>query len=98
MDDCAPPDCLRKKISPSPEEEEATPQFHRRITDEQVKVLLWGYCRGKMIRADLQDMLGIRKTHFFALLNAYRYDPEAFSIVYRISTQGRLSADVEAKI
>ncbi len=48
-------------------------QLHRRFTDEQVKVLLQGYCQGKMTRADIQDILGIRTTHFFALLNSYRH-------------------------
>ena len=43
-------------------------QLHKRYTDEQIKVLLQGYCQGKMSRADLQEMLGIGKTRFFGLL------------------------------
>jgi hypothetical protein len=73
-------------------------QLHRRFTDEQVKVLLQGYCQGKMTRADIQDMLGIGKTRFFGLLKTYRRGPEAFSIAYQRAASGRLSAEVEAKI
>ena len=73
-------------------------QLHRRFTDEQVKVLLQGYCQGKMTRADIQDMLGIGKTRFFALLKSYRHDPEAFSIAYQRAAPGRLSTEMEAKI
>ena len=50
-------------------------QIHKRFTDEQVKVLFQGYCQGQLARTDLQDLLGIGKSRFFALLKAYRQDP-----------------------
>jgi len=43
-------------------------QLHKRFTDEQIKVLVHGYCQGKMKRAEVQDLLEIGKTRFFALL------------------------------
>lgn len=46
--------------------------LHRRFTDDQVKVLLNGYCQGVLTRAKIQDMLGIGKTRFFAILKEYR--------------------------
>lgn len=55
-------------------------QLHRSFTDEQVKVLLQKYCQGKMRRANIQEILGIGKTRFFALLKTYRQAPETFSI------------------
>ncbi len=73
-------------------------QLHRRFSDEQVKVLLQSYCQGKIARADLQQMLGIEKTRFFALLKSYRQNPETFSLVYVRTTSARLSAQVESEI
>ena len=55
-------------------------QIHKRFTDEQVRVLFQGYCQGQLARADLQDLLGIGKSRFFALLKAYRHNPEGFTI------------------
>jgi hypothetical protein len=73
-------------------------QLHKRFTDDQVKVLLNGYCQGLLARAEIQEMLGIGKTHFFALLKEYRQAPEAFSVTYERHTPGRLPAAVEMEI
>jgi hypothetical protein len=73
-------------------------QLHKRFTDEQIKVLFRGYCQGVLTRAEVQEMLGIAKTRFFALLKEYRQEPEAFSISYRRASPGKLSAAVEAEI
>lgn len=71
---------------------------HKRFTVEQVKVLFQGYTQGTLSRADVESMLEIGKTRFFALLKAYRQDPETFSIAYQRTTQGRLSDQAEAEI
>jgi len=73
-------------------------QLHKRFTDDQVKVLFQGYCRGVLTRAEIQKMLGISKAWFFALLREYRQDPQAFSVSYRRVTPGRLSVTVEREI
>ena len=73
-------------------------QIHKRFTDEQVKVLFEGYCQGKINRADIQEMLSIGKSRFFALLKEYRRDPGAFSVAYQRRTSARLPADVETEI
>jgi hypothetical protein len=73
-------------------------QLHKRFTNGQVRVLLNGYCQGLLARAEIQEMLGIGKTRFFALLKEYQQDPEAFSVAYERHTPGRLSADVESEI
>ncbi len=73
-------------------------QLHRRFTVEQVKVLLHGYCQGTLSRADAQELLGLGKTRFFALLHDYRSDPAAFSITYERETHARLSASTERAI
>jgi len=73
-------------------------QLHKRFTDDQVKVLLNGYCQGLLGRVEIQEMLDIGKTRFFALLKAYRQNPEAFSVAYERHTAGRLPAAVDAEI
>jgi len=73
-------------------------QLHKRFTDEQVRVLFQGYVQGQLSRADLQEMLGISKTRFFALLKKYRQDSATISLAYRRSMPARLSAAVEAEI
>ena len=73
-------------------------QLHKRFSVEQVKVLLRGYCHGTIGRGELEEVLQISKTRFFALLKEYRHDPEAFSINYERETPGRLSAKAEAAI
>jgi len=71
---------------------------HKRFTDEQVKVLFNGYCQGLLGRVEIQEMLDIGKTRFFALLKEYRQAPEAFSVAYERSATGRLSPATEAEI
>ena len=73
-------------------------QIHKRFTDEQIRVLLQGYVQGQFSRANLQELLGIGKSRFFALLKAYRHDPEGFSVAYRRTARPRLTAAVEAAL
>jgi hypothetical protein len=73
-------------------------QVHKRFSVEQVKMLLQGYLQGNLSRADVESLLEIGKTRFFALLKAYRQDPQAFTITYQRTTRGRLSDQVEAEI
>lgn len=73
-------------------------QVHKRFTEEQVKVLLQGYLQGNLSRAEVASLLEIGKTRFFALLKAYRQDPETFTIAYQRSSTGRLSEQVEREI
>ncbi|MFH1486226.1 MAG: hypothetical protein ABIH46_09160 [Chloroflexota bacterium] len=73
-------------------------QLHKRFTDGQVRVLLMGYCRGMLGRHEIQDMLDIGKTRFFALLKEYRQDPEVFSVTYERHAPRRMPASVETEI
>ena len=73
-------------------------QIHKRFTDEQVQLLMQSYDQGQLNREELQELLGIGRSRFFALLKEYRRDPAGFSIVYQRATPARLSADVEAEI
>jgi len=72
--------------------------IHRRFSDEQVRVLLQGYCQGQLERGDLQDLLQIGRSRFFALVKEYRQEPEAFSVAYHRETPGRLSPEVDVEV
>ena len=73
-------------------------QVHKRLTTEQVKVLLKGYCQGLLDRSAIEEVLGIGRSRFFALLKEYRHDPDRFSITYERESRPRLQARVEAEI
>jgi hypothetical protein len=62
---------------------------HTKFTDEQVKELLRKYLDGNVERKYLQEILGIKKAMFFRILQAYRKDPQAFSVGYKRSKASR---------
>jgi len=73
-------------------------QLHKRFTAEQVKLLLQRYCEGVLDRTTLEEVLGVGRTRFFALLKQYRLNPEGFSLAYKRETRTRLPAWVEEEI
>jgi len=73
-------------------------QLHKRFSVDQVKVLFQSYLQGTIVRAEVEEILQINKTRFFAILKEYRRDPESFSIAYERETPARLSEEVEAAI
>ena len=74
-------------------------QIHKAFTDNQVKELIERYLRKEIERTYIQELLGIGKTRFFALLKAYRSDPDTFSIQYGRKTKTRKIAEsIEHKI
>lgn len=73
-------------------------QIHKRFNDDQVRVLLNGYCQGKLERKAVEEMLGISKTRFFALVKEYRHDPASLSIAYERHSPRRLSASTEEQV
>ena len=73
-------------------------QLHKRFSVDQVKVLFQSYVQGTIVRAEVEEILQINKTRFFAILKEYRRDPESFSIDYERETPARLSVEVEAAI
>ena len=64
-------------------------QLHKRFTDSQVKELIERYLSKESERGSIQEILGIGKTRFFALINAYRHSPHEFSIQYERNTTTR---------
>jgi hypothetical protein len=64
-------------------------QLHKRFTDSQVKELIERYLSKGIERGYIQEVLGIGKTRFFALVNAYRHSPLEFSIQYERNSKTR---------
>ena len=74
-------------------------QLHKKFTDCQVKDLMERYLKKKIERKDLQKVLGIKKTRFFALIKQLKEDPKNFSILYFRSIPTRtISKDIETNI
>jgi len=73
-------------------------QVHKRFTDEQIRLLFKRYCEGLMPRIEIQEIIGVNKTRFFALVKTYRLNPEVFSIAYLRNGSPKLSEQVETEI
>lgn len=65
-------------------------QVHRRFTDDQAKALLESYSKDLLGREEIQEILGVGRSRFFALLAAYRDNSEGFTIAYRRTTPARI--------
>ena len=64
-------------------------QIHTKFTTDQVKELLEKYVRGEVQRKYLQEILGIGKSRFFKITQAYRKDKNSFSVDYKRSKPTR---------
>jgi len=74
-------------------------QLHKNFTDHQVKELICRYLAKEIERSYIQEILGIGKTRFFALVKKYNEDQDSFSIEYkRKGTSRKISKDIEYNI
>ena len=73
-------------------------QLHKRFSDEQIRLLFKRYGEGLMSRTEIEEIIDVSKTRFFALLKAYRLNPENFSIDYLRTPSPKLSEQVETEI
>jgi hypothetical protein len=73
-------------------------QIHKRFTEEQVAVLLKGYCQGTLDRKSIEETLGIGKSRFFDILARYRRDKNKFSVVYHRESPNRLPVRIDGEI
>jgi hypothetical protein len=64
-------------------------QIHTKFTNDQVKELLSKYLNREVERKYIQEILGIGKSRFFELVQAFRRNPEAFSVEYKREKQTR---------
>ena len=63
--------------------------LHKKFTDHQVKDLLQRYLDNEIQRPYIQQILGIGKTRFFALIKKYHENSASFSIQYGRTTKPR---------
>lgn len=74
-------------------------QLHKKFTDSPVKELIDRYLRKEIERKYIQEVLGIVKIRFFALIKACRENSDEFSIQYtRNSKTRKISQDIEDNI
>jgi len=74
-------------------------QLHKKFQDHQVKELICRYLGKEIERSYIQEILGIGKTRFFALVKKFNEDPDSFSIEYkRKGTSRKISKDIEDNI
>jgi len=74
-------------------------QLHKKFQDHQVKELICRYLSKEIGRSYIQEILGIGKTRFFALVKKYNEDPDNFSIEYkRKGISRKISKDIEDSI
>lgn len=73
-------------------------QIHKRFTTEQIQLLFKQYLSGDLTRIGIQEILGIKKTRFFKLLNEYKTLSDDFRIEYQRKSKPRISPDIEERI
>ena len=73
-------------------------QVHKRFADDQLRNLFRAYEDGQIDRAQIEEVLAIGKTRFFALWKLFRKDPAHFSLAYHRSSPRRLNQDNEETI
>ena len=73
-------------------------QLHKKFTDSQVKELMDRYLKKEIERKYIQEILGIGKARFFALVKDYRRNPYGFSIQYTRKTKARIPKSIECNI
>lgn len=64
-------------------------QIHKTFTTDQVKELLSKYLNKEIERKSIQEVMGIGKSRFFELIQAYRNNPQTFSVDYKRSSEAR---------
>ena len=73
-------------------------QLHKRFNVEQVKMLFERYATGDISRSEIQEILGLGKTRFFALFKDFKKDANGFGICYQRIPKTRISSAVEVTI
>lgn len=73
--------------------------LHKRFDSSQVKEFLNRYLKNEINRRYIQEILGISKTRFFAILKKYKADQNNFSITCtRKNPSRKISPDIEKNI
>lgn len=74
-------------------------QIHKRLTKEQVIVILENYLAKEISAKDAREKLELKKSQFFDLVARYKNNSKEFSIDYnRTKSNNKISTETEAKI
>jgi transposase len=81
------------------EERGMTEQGHKRLIDEQVKMILDRFIRKELQSEQAMDLLGLKRSQFFEWVKKYRESGERFTIQYHRQGKTRgIRPEVEGKI
>jgi hypothetical protein len=81
------------------EEKEMTEQVHKRLIDEQVKMILDRFIRKELQSEQAMGLLGLKRSQFFEWVKKYRESKETFTIQYHREGKAReIHPEVESKI
>jgi hypothetical protein len=58
-------------------------QIHKRLTDEQMKMIVEKYLMKELTAAEAMELLCLKRRQFFEWVLRYKSDPESFTIAYR---------------
>jgi hypothetical protein len=64
-------------------------QMHKRLTDEQVRMILRRYTAKELTAAEAIELLGLKRRQFFEWAQRYRKDPVGFTVQYQRSEKNR---------
>jgi len=73
-------------------------QVHKRLTTEQVSVILKEYTSGHLLLHNALDLLGIKRSRFFLLVKKYKEERSTFTIAYHRRSRKRLTRKTEKAI
>lgn len=73
-------------------------QIHRRLVDEQVRMILERYIKRELGTNQAMDLLGLKRRQFFEWVKRYRENTEGFSVEYSKKGNRRLSEDKDSRI
>lgn len=76
-----------------------TEHIHKRLTDEQVRMILDRYDKKEISRKQAMNLLGLKRRQFFEWVKRYKERCEDFSIEYNRSNEHRrIEKEIEENI
>jgi len=76
-----------------------TEQIHKRLTEEQVEMILNRYNKNELSREQAMELLGLKRRQFFEWLKKYRENRKDFSIEYsRKRSNRKIDKGIEENI
>lgn len=64
-------------------------QVHKRLSDEQVRMILGRYTTKELTAAEAIELLGLKRRQFFEWVQRYRKNPDGFSVQYSRKEKNR---------